>query len=104
MNVGDPAPAFDLATDTGRVSLAALGGRKVVLYFYPRDDTPGCTTEAIAFTGLAADFAAADTTVIGVSKDSVASHGKFRAKHSLGVELAADPDGAVIEAYGAWVE
>ncbi len=105
MDLGDPAPAFDLPTDGGgQASLAALAGRKVVLYFYPKDDTPGCTTEAIAFTGLAADFAAADTTVIGVSKDTVAEHAKFRKKHDLGVELAADPDGTVVEAYGAWVE
>ena len=105
MNIGDTAPAFDLPTDGGgNASLAALKGRKVVLYFYPRDDTPGCTTEAIAFTALKADFTAADTTVIGVSKDSVAAHAKFRAKHSLGVDLGSDPDGAVIEAYGAWVE
>ena len=105
MNIGDAAPDFDLPTDGGtNASLDALKGRKVVLYFYPKDDTPGCTTEAIAFTGLKAAFAAADTTVIGVSKDSVAAHAKFRAKHSLGVELAADPEGAVVEAYGAWVE
>ncbi len=105
MNPGDPAPDFDLPTDGGgTASLAALEGRKVVLYFYPKDDTPGCTTEAIAFTGLAPDFAAADATVIGVSKDLVAAHAKFRAKHGLGIDLAADPDGHVVEAYGAWVE
>ena len=104
MNIGDAAPAFDLATDGGRVSLVALAGRKVVVYFYPRDDTPGCTTEAIDFTRRAGDFAAAETTVIGVSKDTVAAHAKFRVKHNLGVDLASDPDGAVIEAYGAWVE
>ena len=105
MNIGDIAPAFDLPADGGgNANLAALKGRKVVLYFYPRDDTPGCTTEAIAFTALQDDFAAADTTVIGVSKDSVASHAKFRAKHALGVGLGSDLDGTVIEAYGAWVE
>ena len=105
MNLGDPAPAFDLPTDTGtNARLADLAGKKVVLYFYPKDDTPGCTTEAIAFTALTADFAAADTVVIGVSKDSVAAHAKFRAKHGLDVVLAADPEGKVVEAYGAWVE
>ena len=104
MNIGDAAPAFDLATDGGRVSLVALAGRKVVVYFYPRDDTPGCTTEAIDFTRRAGDFAAAETTVIGVSKDTVAAHAKFRVKHNLGVDLASDPDGTMIEAYGAWVE
>lgn len=105
MDIGDTAPPFDLPTDTGaNVSLVGLAGKKVVLYFYPRDDTPGCTTEAIAFTASKADFAAADTVVIGVSKDTVAAHAKFRKKHDLDVELGADPDGSVIEAYGAWVE
>lgn len=105
MDIGDAAPAFDLPTDGGgKASLAALAGKKVVLYFYPKDDTPGCTTEAIAFTGLKSEFAAADTVVIGVSKDSVAAHAKFRAKHDLGIDLAADPEGTVVEAYGAWVE
>jgi len=101
---GDAAPAFDLEGETGSVSLAALKGRKVVLYFYPKDDTSGCTKEAIEFSGLADDFAAADAVVIGVSKDSVASHAKFRAKYDLGVTLASDPDGAAIERYGSWVE
>jgi len=102
---GAPAPDFDLETDGGgRVRLSELRGRNVVLYFYPKDDTPGCTTEAIAFTGLADAFAAADTVVIGVSKDSAKSHDKFKAKHALNVVLASDPDGGVVEAYGAWVE
>jgi peroxiredoxin Q/BCP len=107
MNVetGAKAPEFELACDEGgAISLAGLQGRKVVLYFYPKDDTSGCTKEAIDFTGLADDFAAADTVVIGASKDSVASHAKFRAKHGLGVKLAADPDGTTVETYGAWVE
>ena len=105
MEIGDAAPSFDLPTDGGaNASLAALAGRKVVLYFYPKDDTPGCTTEAIAFTGLSDEFAAANTVVIGVSKDSIAAHAKFRAKHNLSVELAADPEGTVVQDYGAWVE
>lgn len=105
MNVGDMAPDFDLPTDGGpNASSAALRGRKVVVYFYPKDDTPGCTTEGIAFTALKADFAAADTVVIGVSKDSVAAHARFRAKHDLGIDLASDPDGMTVEAFGAWVE
>ncbi len=102
---GDAAPDFSLPTDTaGTISLGDFAARKLVLYFYPKDDTPGCTKEAIAFTALAADFAAADTVVVGVSKDSVAKHGKFRAKHDLNVLLASDESGAMIEAYGAWVE
>jgi len=105
VDVGGIAPAFDLETDEGgRVGLDALRGRKVVLYFYPKDDTSGCTSEAIDFTSLGGDFAAADTVVIGVSKDSVESHAKFRRKHGLGVRLASDPDGRAVEAYGSWVE
>jgi peroxiredoxin Q/BCP len=102
--VGDKAPDFTMATDTGTVSLAALKGRAVVLYFYPKDDTPGCTNEAIAFTAARPDFDTAGATVVGVSKDTAAKHGKFRAKHGLAVELASDPEGAVIESYGVWVE
>ena len=101
---GDKAPDFDLPTDSGRVSLAALKGKPVVLYFYPKDDTPGCTNEAKDFSALAADFAKAGATVVGVSKDSVARHAKFRAKYDLKVELGSDADSDVIERYGAWVE
>lgn len=101
---GSPAPDFDLETPDGRVKLADFGGQTVVLYFYPKDDTAGCTKEAQEFTSLASDFAQAGVTVIGVSKDSVASHKKFTAKYDLNVKLASDPDGAVIERYGAWVE
>ncbi len=104
LNPGDKAPDFDLPTDTGRVSLSALQGRTVVLYFYPKDDTPGCTTEGKDFSDLSDDFAKAGATVIGVSKDTVAKHGKFRAKHDLKVELGSDADSDVIERYGAWVE
>jgi peroxiredoxin Q/BCP len=101
---GMPAPDFTLATADGDVHLADFAGQKLVLYFYPKDDTPGCTTEAIQFTALAERFAAADTRVIGVSKDSLASHARFAAKHDLAVTLGSDPDGTTIEAYGAWVE
>lgn len=105
LNEGDPAPEFDLPTDDGgNVSLAELTGQPVVLYFYPKDDTPGCTTEAIDFSALADDFAAAGAAVIGVSKDSLKAHERFRAKHDLKVRLAADETGATVEAYGAWVE
>ena len=102
---GTPAPAFALPTaGGGTVSLAEHAGRQVVLYFYPRDDTPGCTKEAIAFTDLADAFKSAGTVVIGVSKDSVAKHDKFVAKHGLGVILASDADGTTCEDYGVWVE
>ena len=104
LDVGSPAPAFTLDTPDGPVSLSDFAGRKLVLYFYPKDDTSGCTTEALQFSGLADAFRKAGTTVIGVSKDSVASHRKFAAKHGLSVQLAADPDGHTVEAYGAWVE
>jgi peroxiredoxin Q/BCP len=101
---GDRAPDFDLPTDTGRVSLAGLKGRKVVLFFYPKDDTPGCTTENIGFSQARADFDAAGATLVGVSKDTTARHGKFREKHGLTVELGSAADDDVVERYGAWVE
>lgn len=103
-NEGDKAPDFDLPTDTGRVSLAALKGKTVVLFFYPKDDTPGCTTESIGFSQAVGDFEAAGAVVVGVSKDTAAKHGKFRAKHGLTVELGSDADSDVIERYGAWVQ
>jgi peroxiredoxin Q/BCP len=102
--VGDIAPDFTLAGDRGPISLAALRGRPVVVYFYPKDDTSGCTKEAIAFTGLLPEFEKRGAVVIGVSPDGVKAHEKFRAKHALGVELAADPDKAALEAFGVWVE
>lgn len=105
IDVGQPVPDFSLETDEGKtLRLSDLKGRKLVLYFYPKDDTTGCTKEAIDFSALIDAFAAADTVVVGVSKDSVASHGKFRDKHDLKVGLASDPSGEVIERYGAWVE
>ncbi|MFZ4688869.1 MAG: peroxiredoxin [Polymorphobacter sp.] len=100
---GSAAPDFTMAGDTGPISLSDFAGRKLVLYFYPKDDTPGCTTEGKDFSALLADFAATDTHVVGVSRDSVAAHGKFRAKHGLTVGLGAD-EGAVTDAYGVWVE
>ncbi|PKP84302.1 MAG: peroxiredoxin [Alphaproteobacteria bacterium HGW-Alphaproteobacteria-2] len=102
---GDMAPDFTLPkADGGEISLAALRPGAAVVYFYPRDDTPGCTREAIDFTSEAAAFAAAGVTVIGISKDTVASHAKFAAKHGLGVVLASDAESNVCERYGVWVE
>ena len=104
-NVGDTAPDFTLPRDGGgTVSLSEFRGRNVVLYFYPKDDTTGCTAEAIAFTALLAEFEAANAVVIGVSPDSVARHDKFVAKHGLHVILAADEDTATCEAYGVWTQ
>ncbi|VVT21954.1 peroxiredoxin [Rhizobium sp. EC-SD404] len=105
LSEGMQAPAFTLPRDGGGdVSLSEFGGKKVVLYFYPKDDTSGCTTEAIAFTALKQDFAEADTVVIGMSPDPVKKHDKFRDKHSLDVILAADEDKSTLEAYGVWQE
>jgi peroxiredoxin Q/BCP len=102
---GLPAPAITLPRDGGaEVSLSDFAGRKVVLYFYPKDDTSGCTTEALGFSAALADFEAAGATVIGVSKDSVKSHDKFRDKHGLGVILLSDEGSDVTERYGAWGE
>ena len=102
---GTPAPAFDLATDGGgRVSLAGLKGKAVVLYFYPKADTPGCTTEGQDFSALIGDFAKAGAVVIGVSKDTVKKLDKFKAKYDLKVTMGSDEDGAACEAYGVWGE
>lgn len=102
---GKTAPDFDLPSDKGHnIKLSKLKGRPVVVYFYPKDDTSGCTREAIDFTALAGAFAKAGVTVVGISPDSAASHAKFRKKHELGVELAADEDKAAATAYGVWVE
>ena len=101
---GQTAPAFDLATDgDARVTLAGLKGQSVVLYFYPKADTPGCTTEGLDFSTLADAFAAANTVVIGVSRDAVKKLDRFKAKHDLKVILGSDEDGVVCEAYGTWV-
>ncbi len=102
LDTGDTAPALDLDTDGG--ARTSIAGRKAVVYFYPKDDTSGCTKEGQEFTALAADFGKEGVEVIGVSKDSVASHAKFRGKYDLGVTLASDPDGVACEAWGVWVE
>lgn len=101
---GAAAPDFSLETPDGPVRLADFAGKTVVLYFYPKDDTAGCTKEAQEFTALAPDFAKAGVTVIGVSKDSLAAHAKFTAKYALGVKLGSDPEGETVARYGSWVE
>jgi peroxiredoxin Q/BCP len=105
LDAGAKAPDFELPADDGtRVKLSKLRGRPVVLYFYPKDDTSGCTREAKDFTALAADFEKAGAAVYGISPDSVASHDKFRCKHDLAVRLLADEEKSVATAYGVWVE
>jgi peroxiredoxin Q/BCP len=105
IDAGDKAPAFTLPTDGGgTVSLAKLRGKKVILYFYPKDDTPGCTKEACGFRDNFPDFSKAGAEVIGISKDSVKRHDNFKAKYKLPFHLAADVDGEVCEAYGTWIE
>jgi peroxiredoxin Q/BCP len=101
---GARAPDFELETPDGPMRLADFAGRTLVLYFYPKDDTTGCTNEAKAFSELAGEFAKAGATVLGVSKDSVASHRKFADKYGLAVKLGSDPTGAMVERYGSWVE
>lgn len=102
---GSPAPDFDLPTDsTGRVSLKALRGRPVVVYFYPRDDTPGCTREACGFNDALPDFSKTKAEIVGVSKDKEASHAKFRGKYGLKFQLAADTELKAAKAYGVWIE
>jgi len=105
LDTGDKAPDFTLPTDGGgTLSLASQKGRKAVLYFYPKDDTSGCTKEAIGFRDALADFEAAGVAIIGASKDSVARHDKFKAKYELNFPLVSDEDGKLCEAYGVWVE
>ncbi len=102
---GDKAPDFSGETDGGdKISLKKLRGKTVVLYFYPKDNTPGCTTEACDFRDAAPEFDAKDAVVLGVSPDSVKSHDKFRAKFELPFRLISDPDHAIAEAYGVWQE
>jgi peroxiredoxin Q/BCP len=105
LEAGAKAPAFSLESDDKKkVSLAEFKGQPVVVYFYPRDNTPGCTREAIAFSEAAAKFTKLGVTVLGVSKDSIASHEKFRAQHKLKIKLLSDPDLAVHKAFGAFGE
>ncbi|MFN7090593.1 MAG: thioredoxin-dependent thiol peroxidase [Allorhizobium sp.] len=105
LTAGDMAPDFSLPRNGGgTVSLSDFAGKPVILYFYPKDDTSGCTTEAVDFSGLKEEFAKLGATVIGVSPDSVKSHDKFAAKHNLSVVLAADEEHQALEAYGVWKE
>ena len=105
LTIGGPAPDFTLPRNgEGTVTLSKLQGKAVVLYFYPKDDTTGCTREAQDFTALAPDFAALGVPVIGVSRDTVKKHDRFKAKYDLAVVLASDEDGAACEAWGVWVQ
>jgi thioredoxin-dependent peroxiredoxin len=105
LNIGDPAPSFKALTTTGEeISLDNLLGKKVVLYFYPKDDTPGCTKEACGFRDQWAHYQEHGLVVLGVSKDSVASHQKFTKKYTLPFPLLSDPDAVIAEAYGVWGE
>lgn len=105
LEIGVQAPPFDLPSDgNGRVNSAKLAGQKYVLFFYPKDDTSGCTQEAIDFNALRKEFEAAGTTVLGVSPDSGKSHDKFKAKHGLELGLISDEEKSMLQAYGVWVE
>ena len=105
IDIASPAPDFDLpASNGGRVQLADYKGQRLVLYFYPKDDTSGCTKQAISFTQHLDELAALGATVLGISKDSPASHDKFIAKHDLGISLASDELLETCQAYGVWVE
>ena len=104
-DLNQPAPDFTLpVTGGGEITLSALKGAPVVLFFYPRDDTPGCTTESIGFSAQKEAFEAAGAKVFGISRDTMAKHEKFAAKHDLTVPLLSDEEGSVTEAYGVWVE
>jgi thioredoxin-dependent peroxiredoxin len=105
LDAGQPAPDFDLPTDGGgRVRLADFKGKPLVLYFYPKDDTPGCTKEAQGFAEAYPELRAAGIALLGISKDSATSHDQFKAKYQLPFALASDAEGDVIAAYGSWVE
>ena len=105
LKIGDMAPEFTLSDKDGNpVSLSDFRGRRVVLYFYPKDNTPGCTRQACAFAGAYAGFLEKGVEVIGISRDSVASHASFAKKHALPFVLLSDPERTAIEAYGVWQE
>lgn len=105
LSIGDKAPEFTLPSDgNNTVSLSDFKGRYLVLYFYPKDDTPGCTKEAIGFTESKPEFDALNASILGISKDTPAKHDKFIAKHDLKVALGSDENGEMIESYGVWVE
>ncbi len=105
LKIGDKAPDFTLPTDgNGTIALKALRGKKVVIYFYPKDDTSGCTKEACGFRDAMPDFSKIAATIIGISRDSVRAHDKFKQKYALTFTLASDESGEVCEKYGVWVE
>lgn len=105
LEIGQEAPPFELSDDGGRtIRLAEFHGKIVVLYFYPKDDTPACTAEAVDFSALAGKFRHAGATVVGVSPDAVKAHERFKRKHGIGVRLLSDPERRAIDAYGVWVE
>ena len=104
INEGDKAPAITLAASDGTSVDLAAPGQSVVLYFYPKDDTSGCTREAQDFTALAPEFASAGVKVVGISRDAMTSHQKFIGKYGLGVPLASDEDGQISNAFGTWVQ
>jgi len=105
LEIGDSVPDFTLPADDGsNVTPADFRGRKLVIYFYPKDNTPGCTKEAIGFTELMQAFAEADTEILGISKDSIQKHRNFRSKHDLAIRLASDAESDVCERFGVWQE
>jgi peroxiredoxin Q/BCP len=105
LTIGQKAPDFNLESNEGKqVTLAENLGKNIILYFYPKDDTPGCTTEAKDFSALHEQFSKLNTQIFGISKDSIASHNKFQEKYCLSIPLLSDPEGKVCESYGTWVE